>query len=329
MTRLTTAVDSERRPLAKPFRIARETIREVEFVTVRLERDGHVGRGECCPVPYFGESVSQVMTVAASFCERLAEGVAWDVLHDESPAGAARNAVDCALWDLRAKVEGTAAWRLAGLDQPQPLDALYTIGIDTPERMAASAQAASRDFPLLKVKLGGEDDIARVRAVRAAAPATRLIADVNEGWSRETLIRNLPVIAECGFEMIEQPLRVGHDEELAGVERLVPIGADESCHVTSDLARIAPFYDMVNIKLDKTGGLTEALRLLDAARGLGLETMVGCMLGTSLAMAPALLIGQRCRYVDLDAPLLIGSDRDDALVYAEGKVFPALPALWG
>lgn len=329
MTRLMVGVASETRPLAKPFVIARESIGSVTVVTVRLEQGGHVGRGEACPVPHFGESPAQVLADAREICRRLQDGASWVQVHDETPPGAARNAVDCAVWDLRAKTLATPAWRLAELSPPEPLEALYTIGIDSPDRMADAARIASRSFSILKVKLGGADDATSARAVRGAAPAARLIADVNEGWTREDLVSLMPVMAQCGFEMIEQPLPAGRDRELADIPRLLPIGADESCHTRADLERIAPFYDMVNIKLDKTGGLTEALRLREAAWALGLDTMVGCMLGTSLAMAPALLVAQRCRYVDLDAPLLIGSDCADGLTYSRGLIHPASAALWG
>lgn len=329
MTGIVVTVARDRRSLAQPFVIARGSITDVEFVTVRISSGGHVGRGECCPVPHFGESVEGVVELAERYGRLLSEGAEWDDLHDQCPAGAARNAIDCAHWDWRAKSEGQPAWELLGLPRPAPTVTAFTIGIDTPERMAERARTAAAKHALLKIKLGAPGDIDRIRAVRAAAPIATLIADANEGWTAEELDQALPVLAECGFEMLEQPFKAGQDRLLEGVARLVSIAADESCHVAADVARIAPFYDMVNIKLDKTGGLTEASRLLDTAHAAGLETMVGCMLGTSLAMAPALLLAARCRYADLDAPLLMGSDCESHLIYDRGVVGPPLAALWG
>ena len=330
MTRFIVKVAPERRPLARPFVIARGTITDVEFVTVKLTADGHTGWGESCPVPYFGESVEGVIALARETGKALARGKDWLDIHDRCPPGAARNALDCAWWDWQAKSRHIAAWELLGLPKPVPTVTAFTIGIDTPDTMGARAAAAAAKHSLLKIKLGtAGGDVERIRAVRAAAPLATLIADANEGWTVDDLALAMPVLAECGFAMLEQPFKAGQDAALAGITRLMPIAADESCHVAADMARIAPFYDMVNVKLDKTGGLTEALRLLDAARAAGKEAMVGCMLGTSLAMAPALLLAGRCRYADLDAPLLMGSDRDAALIYDGDRVSPPTPALWG
>lgn len=329
MTRFSVTVATERRPLARPFVIARGTINEVEFVTVTLAAAGAIGRGESCPVPHFGESVDGVVARAREWAVRLEQGEEWPALHDHCLPGAARNAIDCAWWDWRAKATGRPAWALLDLPAPQTIVTAFTIGIDAPDAMGDRAAVAARAHRLLKVKLGAFGDPARIRAVRAAAPHATLIADANEGWSVDDFAAAMPVLAECGYAMIEQPFRAGQDRLLEGVTRLIPVAADESCHVAGDVARIAPFYDMVNVKLDKTGGLTEAVRLLDTARAAGLEAMVGCMLGTSLAMAPALLLASRCRYADLDAPLLMGSDRDPALLYRDGTVAPPVPALWG
>jgi L-alanine-DL-glutamate epimerase-like enolase superfamily enzyme len=329
MTQFTINVAVERRPLARPFVIARGTITDVEFVTVSLSANGVTGRGESCPVPHFGESVAGVVALAREWAAALADGKDWPTLHDRVTAGAARNAIDCAWWDWRAKSEARPAWALLGLPKPELTTTAFTIGIDTPDTMGNRASAAAKAHQLLKVKLGAPDDLARIRAVRAAAPDATLIADANEGWSPAEFAAAMRVLVECGYAMLEQPFPAGQDRLLHGVERRLPIAADESCHVAADVARIAPFYDMVNVKLDKTGGMTEAVRLLDAAQAAGLDAMVGCMLGTSLAMAPALLLAGRCRYADLDAPLLMGSDRDPALTYRDGTVAPPSPALWG
>lgn len=330
MTIFTVTVASERRPLARPFVIARGTITDVEFVTVRLTAQGFTGWGESCPVPYFGESVEGVIDLARKVGSALAAGQEWPDIHDGCPPGAARNALDCAWWDWQAKSTRSSAWELLGLPTPKPTITAFTIGIDTPDTMGSRAAVAAQEHSLLKIKLGtAGGDVERIRAVRAAAPRATLIADANEGWVAEDLIRAMPVLAECGFAMLEQPFKAGQDALLDGITRMLPIAADESCHVAADVARVAPFYDMVNVKLDKTGGLTEALRLLDRARAAGLEAMVGCMLGTSLAMAPALLLAGHCRYADLDAPLLMGSDREAALIYDGDRVLPPTPALWG
>lgn len=329
MTAITASVVVERRPLVRPFVIARGSIADVEFVTVTLSADGCTGRGESCPVPHFGESVAGVVALAREWTALLEAGQGWMALHDQCPAGAARNAIDCAWWDLRAKREARPAWMLLDLPDPRETVTAFTIGIDTPDVMGDRAETAAKSHSLLKVKLGARDDVARIRAVRAAAPAATLIADANEGWSPAEFAVAMPVLAECGYAMLEQPFKVGQDRLLDGVTRLLPIAADESCHVAADIAQIAPFYDMVNVKLDKTGGMTEAVRVLDAARAAGLDAMVGCMLGTSLAMAPALLLAARCRFADLDAPLLMGSDRDPCLSYRDGTVAPPPPALWG
>lgn len=328
MAELEPTVRVETWPLAQPFIISRGAITTVAVVVVEL-LDGHLrGRGECCPVEHFGESVAGVQAAILEILGQLRTVADWDQLHDRVPAGAARNAVDCAIWDLRAKRAGVGISALLDLAPLRPVETVFTISLQSPEAMALAAAAAT-GHDILKLKLGAPGDIDRVRAIRKAVPDKRLVVDVNEAWSRADLDVCLPVMAEAGVLMVEQPLKAGEDAALDGVSRAIPLGADESCHTTADLDRVLGRYDVINIKLDKTGGLTEALRLSAAARQHGLDTMVGCMLGTSLAMAPAMVIAQTCRFVDLDAPLLIGADRAPSLSYKDGLVHPPSPALWG
>ena len=328
MTKLSGTVTEEKWRLAKPFIISRGAIHDVTVVLVELN-DGHAkGRGECCPVPHFGESVEQVGRDIRALLARLADAPEPEAMIAAAPAGAARNAVDCALWDLKAKRAGKPIAALLNMSPLRPVETVMTISLDRPEVMAAATRAAAA-YPILKLKLGAAGDGDRVRAVRAAAPGKRLIVDVNEGWSSDELREYLPLMAELGVKLLEQPLPAGRDDAVADVKHLVPIGADESCHTSHDLDRVAALYDVVNIKLDKTGGLTEALALLQGAQARGMDAMVGCMLGTSLAMAPAMVIAQSCRFVDLDAPLLIGSDREPSLTYAHGEVSPPRRMLWG
>ncbi len=318
----------ERWTLAKPFIIARGRMDAVDVVVVTLEADGVTGRGESCPVDHYGETTDGVVALATRMTDMLCVGRSWAECHDAFPAGAARNAVDCAVWDLVAKHNGKRVHEILGLPQPGLVQTVFTLSIDTPAGMAEAAAAAGA-YRHLKLKLGKESDAGHVEAVRAAAPDKVLIADVNEAWSREQVISNMPSLQKAGLRMLEQPLRAGEDAGLSGLERLVPVGADESCHVADDLDSLKGLYDVVNIKLDKTGGLTEAMRLLTRAEQMGFTPMVGCMLGTSLAMAPAHLVAQRCAFVDIDAPLLVGADRETALVYDKGVVSPPEPALWG
>ena len=249
-------------------------------------------------------------------------------LQNALPAGAARNAVDCALWDLEAKVAGKPVWELAGLKPPKPEITAYTLSLDSPEKM--QAQAAENAFrPLLKTKLGGEGDVARIEAVRRGAPDARIIVDANEGWSVEAYKELAPVLVRLGVEMVEQPLPAGEDEALLDLERVLPVCADESCHDCASLPKLTGKYDMINIKLDKTGGLTEALALREKGLKAGYDVMVGCMVGSSLAMAPAVLVAQGAAVTDLDGPLLLAQDRAAPLKYDEKGVHPATPQLWG
>jgi L-alanine-DL-glutamate epimerase-like enolase superfamily enzyme len=310
--------------LAQVFTISRGSRTQAEVLTVRISDGGAVGMGECVPYARYGETLESV----TAQIEALPEGVTREGLYDLLPAGAARNAVDCALWDLEAKKSGKAVWELAGLAPLKPEITAYTLSLDTPEKMRA--QAAEHAFrPLLKIKLGTPDDMPRLEAVRAGAPESTIIVDANEGWSAEVYADLAPHLVRLGVALVEQPLPAGEDDALIGMERPVPVCADESCHDRASLPELKGKYDVVNIKLDKTGGLTEALALRAAALAEGYDVMVGCMVGSSLAMAPALLVAQGMSYVDLDGPLLLAEDRDQPLKFDADGVHPPSRALWG
>jgi L-alanine-DL-glutamate epimerase-like enolase superfamily enzyme len=311
-------------PIAGSFVISRGAKREAGVVVAQVSDGAHVGRGECCPYARYGETVEGVRDAITALGE---VGSRAEIL-ERLPAGAARNALDCALWDWEAKRAGTSAARLAGLPPLRALSTAYTISLAGAEEMAAKAAAAG-SMPLLKLKLGGAGDAERMRRVRAACPDTRLIADANEAWTPDDLPELMAVAAETGIELIEQPLPAGADAALAEVERRVPVCADESLHTRAGLADLGGRYDAINIKLDKAGGLTEALALAEAARAAGLRIMVGCMVATSLAMAPALLLAQDADWVDLDGPLLLARDRQPGLRYDGALVYPPSPELWG
>ena len=310
--------------LREAFTISRGTRIAQEVVTVEIARGGATGRGECTPYARYGETVAGVIAAI----EAAPEGVVRAALPDLLPAGAARNAVDCALWDLEAKAAGARVWDLAGLPAPGPVVTAYTLSLADSEVMREKA-AANAWRPLLKVKLGGEGDMARLEAVRAGAPDTRIIIDANEGWSAEEYAELAPALVRLGVAMVEQPLPAGADDMLAEIERPLPVCADEACHDRASLPALQGKYDMVNIKLDKTGGLTEALALRDEARAMGFQIMVGCMMGTSLAMAPASLVAQGAAVVDLDGPLLLAEDRDTPLDFEGARLMPPAAALWG
>jgi L-Ala-D/L-Glu epimerase / N-acetyl-D-glutamate racemase len=314
--------------LAQPFAISRGSKTSAEVVVAEVSDGEFRGRGECVPYPRYGESVDSVAAALEAMKGAVFSGLDRHELQHAMPPGAARNALDCAFWDLDAKRDDRRVSEFAGIPTMRPLVTAYTLSLDTPERMAAAA-AAQRDRPLLKLKLSGDGDVERVRAVRRAAPAARLIVDANEGWRERHLTEVMPALAEFGVALIEQPLPAGADNALAGVPHPVPICADESCHTRADLDRLAGKYEAVNIKLDKAGGLTEALALAREAEARGLTVMVGCMIGSSLAMAPAVLVAQRAQFVDLDAPLLLASDRVPGLRYDGSTVYPSEPALWG
>ena len=325
----TLEVRRESWPLAGVFRISRGARTAAHTVLVEIRDGDAAGRGECVPYARYGETVDSVVASIEGLRGELEAGLGREALAGAMAPGAARNAIDCALWDLEAKRSGRRAWESAAEPSPGPVVTAYTLGLDEPDAMReAAARQAHR--PLLKVKLDGDRVTERVAAVRAGAPGARLIVDANEGWTPETLRRSLSALAGLGVELVEQPLPAGGDAALADIERAVPIAADESCHTRADLPALAGRYDVVNVKLDKTGGLTEALALRDAAAAAGFGIMVGCMLATSLAMAPALLVAQGARFVDLDGPLLLARDREPSLDYhPDGRVAPPSPALWG
>jgi L-alanine-DL-glutamate epimerase-like enolase superfamily enzyme len=314
--------------LAQPFAISRGSRTTAEVVVAEIFDGDSRGRGECVPYPRYGESVDGVVRALQEMAGAVFSGLGREALQRAMPPGAARNALDAAFWDLDAKRADRPVAELAGMGALRPVMTAYTIGLDTPGRMAAAA-AAQRGRPLLKLKLTGDGDIERVRAVRRAVPTARLIVDANEGWTERHLIEVMPALAEFGVELIEQPLPAGDDDALALMPHPIPICADEACHTSTDLDRLAGKYDAINIKLDKTGGLTEALALATEAGRRGFSIMVGCMIGTSLSMAPAMLVAQRASLVDLDAPLLLASDRAHGLRYDGSTLHPPEPGLWG
>jgi L-alanine-DL-glutamate epimerase-like enolase superfamily enzyme len=323
---LTIAV--ERFPIAGRFVIARGAKTEAVVVVVTLRAGDAVGRGECVPYARYGESVESVVAALESIRDALQNGANSEALALLLPAGAARNAADCALWDLEAKRTGVAAFRRAGLAEMRPLVTAYTISVGTPAEMREAAAKAA-DRPLLKVKLAGAGDIERIAAVREGAPRAELIVDANEAWAEADLERNLAACASAGVRLVEQPLPAGADAALARIPRPVPVCADESLHDRAGLPALIGRYDAVNVKLDKTGGLTEALALAAEARRMGFSIMAGCMVGSSLAMAPALIVAQQAEFVDLDGPLLLAKDREPGLRYEGSLVYPPEPALWG
>jgi L-alanine-DL-glutamate epimerase-like enolase superfamily enzyme len=318
----------ERWPIAGSFTISRGAKTEAVTVVAEVSRGGHTGRGECVPYSRYGETPEATLAALEAMREPLTRGLDRQALQAAMPPGAARNALDCALLDLEAKTSGTRAWDLLGRPAPKACITAYTISLGTPEVMAAAtAKAAHR--PLLKIKLGGDGDGARIAAVRKAAPDSELIVDANEAWTPDNLAQNLKDCAEASVTLVEQPLPAGRDEALRHIRRPIAVCADESVHDRASLGGLRERYDAVNIKLDKTGGLTEALAMADAARALGFEIMVGCMVATSLAMAPAILLASQARFVDLDGPLLLARDRDAGLRYDGSLVYPPEAALWG
>ncbi|MGD9539918.1 N-acetyl-D-Glu racemase DgcA [Methylocystis sp.] len=327
MTRkLSVAVETY--PIAGRFVISRGAKTEAVVVTATLTESRGVGRGECVPYARYGESVDSVVATIESVRAALEAGADRADLQRLLPAGAARNALDCALWDLEAKLSGAPAYATAGFDALSPLVTAYTISVGAPEEMRAAAAKAA-DRPLLKIKLAGEGDEARLAAVRAGAPDSTLIVDANESWDEESLPRRLAICADYDVALVEQPLPAGRDEALASLAHVVPICADESVHDRASLAPLKGRYDAINVKLDKTGGLTEALALCRAAQDVGFSIMAGCMVGTSLAMAPAALVGQMANFVDLDGPLLLARDRIPGLLYEGSTLLPPAANLWG
>jgi len=328
---LSLAIHAETWPIAGTFAISRGAKTEAQVVVAELSDGRHKGRGECVPYGRYGETVDGVVRALSAMSGRLVADFDRARLQREMAPGAARNALDCALWDLDAKRSGRPVHDIAGQPAPRPLVTAYTISLAAPANMAAAARAAS-SRKMLKIKLGqscGGSDCERIAAVRRAAPRSELIVDANEGWTVENLAANLAACAQAGVTLVEQPLPAGADAALATISRSIPVCADESVHHRAGLAALVGRYDAVNIKLDKTGGLTEALAMAAEAERLGFGLMVGCMVATSLAMAPAMLVAQRALVVDLDGPLLLAKDRPDGLVYEASLVHPPTPILWG
>ncbi|MEC5321021.1 N-acetyl-D-Glu racemase DgcA [Brenneria populi subsp. brevivirga] len=315
-------------PLQNTFTISRGSKSQADVVVATLRCGDVTGYGECVPYARYGESIESVMAQIAALGDDLRHGLDRQRLQNRLPAGAARNALDCAFWDLECKQHSQRIWQRLSLPAPEVLETAYTLSLDTPERMQQAArQNAAR--PLLKLKLADKDDLARVAAVRKGAPNARLIVDANEGWDADLYLKLVPELAALGVAMIEQPLPAGKDAVLAELPHPIPICADESCHDSHSLAAIAGCYDMINIKLDKTGGLTEALRLRASALERGMRIMVGCMVSTSLSMAPAFIVAQGAQVVDLDGPLLLQRDRSDGLRYDGSLIHAPQGALWG
>jgi L-Ala-D/L-Glu epimerase len=315
-------------PIAGSFTISRGAKTEAVTVVAELRLGGYTGRGECVPYPRYGETAEATLAALQAMQGPLSQGLDRKTLQAAMPPGAARNALDCALMDLEAKTSGRRVWSLLGRPRPKPCTTAYTISLGSPETMAeAAAKAAHR--PLLKIKLGGDGDGARIAAVRAAAPNSELIVDANEAWTPGNLEQNLAACAGAGVTLVEQPLPASQDEALKRIRRPIAVCADESVHDRASLEALRERYDAVNIKLDKTGGLTEALAMAEAAQQKGFQIMVGCMVATSLSMAPAMLLTPLARYVDLDGPLLLARDCDNGLRYDGSLVYPPEAALWG
>jgi L-Ala-D/L-Glu epimerase len=324
----TIGVRIERWPIAGSFTISRGAKTEAITVVAEVSHGGHTGRGECVPYPRYGETPEATLKAIQAMGNQVAGGLDRGGLQAALPPGAARNALDCALADLEAKRSSRRIWNLLGRPEPKACITAYTISLGSPEVMAA-ATAKAAHHQLLKIKLGGDGDPMRIAAVRQAAPNSELIVDANEAWTPGNLQQNLAACANAGVTLVEQPLPAGQDELLARIRRPLAVCADESVHDRASLAGLRERYDAVNIKLDKTGGLTEAVAMADAAEALGFQIMIGCMVATSLAMAPAMLLTTQARYVDLDGPLLLARDRDGGLRYDGSLIYPPEAVLWG
>ena len=323
------SVEIETWPIAGSFTISRGSKTEAEVIVVTIRNGDHTGRGECVPYGRYNETVKDVAASIKATAMSLGEDLTRENLQRAMARGAGRNALDCALWDLEAKMSGTPVWQLAGLAKPHTLNTAYTLSLDTPDAMLKAAQAQAHR-PLLKLKIGGTgDDIARVAAVRKGAPHALLIVDANEGWTADNVLDMATALAGYGVALIEQPLPVKEDEALRGLTSPIPFCADESAHGLEGMTRLVGLYDYINVKLDKTGGLTEALSVMRCARRRNLKIMVGCMVATSLAMAPAMLIAQDAEFVDLDGPLLLARDRDHGIRFTGSVMEPAERELWG
>ncbi len=330
MSRRTLTLRAETWPLRATFRIARGAKREAATVVAEIAENGCIGRGECVPYARYGETVESVVAAIEKQRDAIANGLSRMELQRTLAAGAARNALDCAFIDLEAKSSGQPAHKLLGLPMPKPVRTAITISLDTPEVMAqAASKAAKQGCETLKIKLAGSDDIARVSAIHAAAPRPWLIVDANEGLSVDGLAKLAPALAKLGVVLIEQPLKADADEALATFDSPIPVCTDESCHTQEDLPRLRGRYSVINIKLDKTGGLTGAVALAHAAKAEGFRIMAGCMVATSLSMAPAMLLASFADYIDLDGPLWLARDREPGLRYNIDLMQPPSPALWG
>ncbi|WP_380875137.1 dipeptide epimerase [Sphingomonas sp. DBB INV C78] len=319
----------ERWPVAGAFTIARGAKTHVDVVVAEIADGELIGRGEATAIYYHGETAESVLDAVEAMVGPIAGGAGRDEVQTLMPRGAARNAVDAALWDLDCKRIGQPAWQIAGLAEPTPLLTAYTISLGEPDRMEADARAAATQHPLLKLKLAGEGDVARVAAVRRGAPEARLIVDANEAWTDRDIVAEAQALVPYGVELVEQPVKAGQDHLLDGIVSPIPLCADESCQDRADLARCVGRYAAINIKLDKAGGLTEALALAAAASDAKLEIMVGCMLSTSLGIAPSFLAAQGVRWVDLDGPLLLAEDRVPGFAFSGGTMSPPINGLWG
>ena len=314
-------------PLRQPFRISRGSRTEAQTVVLTVSDGEHIGRGECVPVARYNQSIASVLAQIESI--QGDKNLSRQSLQELLPAGAARNALDCALWDLEAEISSKRAWELANIPIVPEVETSFTINLDTPEKMGVAAKANAK-LPMLKLKLGGDDpDLARVETVREAAPATRLLIDANESWSPEHYQKIVPALKQLGIELIEQPFPAKADEVLEILDHPIPVCADESCHTTGDLPRLTNRYEVVNVKLDKTGGLTEALRLCERARDSGFKLLIGCMVCTSLGIAPARLLPSFANWIDLDGPLLLARDRDHPVPYANPRIGIPPRELWG
>lgn len=325
---ITIKVSEDIFPVRGVFRISRGARTETRVVTVTVKYNGLIGRGECVPYSHYGETTESVIADIQRGGLALSEGATRSDIQTIMQPGAARNAIDCALWDLEAKKAGKRAWEIAGIPEPHINETAFTLSLDDPVAMGIAAKEAN-DRPLLKIKLAGKDDIERVTNIRTNAPNARLIVDANEGWTPDMVLPFSKKLAELGVSMIEQPLPASDDAALAEIPHAVPLCADESAHTSADIEKLKGRYEIVNIKLDKTGGLTEAIKFRDAIISAGMDVMVGCMLGTSLGMAPAMLIAQNAAFVDLDGPLLLAEDRSPGLCYTESKIAPPASELWG
>ncbi|WP_421865246.1 N-acetyl-D-Glu racemase DgcA [Parvibaculum sp.] len=317
-------------PIAGAFTISRGAKTEANVVVASVSENGLTGRGECVPYARYGENEKDVVAAIKTLQPAISDGLSRDELQRIMPRGAARNALDCALWDLETKIAGKPAWELAGLSAPRALTTAYTLSLASPDDMREAALAAAKR-PILKLKLGhgGDDDLARVEAVRGGAPNSALIVDANEGWKPEDVLPLAREFARLGVSLIEQPVPAREDEVLRGIDSPVPLCADESAHGLEGMKRLVGLYDFINVKLDKTGGLTEALAVIRCAKLRKLRVMVGCMVATSLAIAPAMLVAQQADYVDLDGPLLLARDREPSLRYEGSLVYPPERELWG